>query len=91
MLEQAAGIANHGAELELDGLEMRVDARPAVRRQGVEQPIAPEILICLRFGHSRVSIVHLEFAPARMGRVPSGRKGMIAVPSGYLSAFLRQV
>jgi hypothetical protein len=51
MLEQTAGIANHGAELEFDGLEMRINSLAAVRRQRVEQLIAPQIVVYLGLGH----------------------------------------
>ncbi|WP_377812011.1 hypothetical protein [Bradyrhizobium oligotrophicum] len=48
----AAGLADHGAELEVDGLEMWIDTAAALRRQGIEQLIAPQVPIGLRLDHS---------------------------------------
>jgi hypothetical protein len=51
VLEETARIADHVAELELHRLEMRIDAFSAGRLQGAEQPIVPEVMISLGFGH----------------------------------------
>ncbi|MGJ4882435.1 MULTISPECIES: hypothetical protein [unclassified Bradyrhizobium] len=53
MPEMAARLADHGAELEINGLEVRLDPAAAVRRQGIEQLIAPQIAIGLRLDHSK--------------------------------------
>ncbi|UFZ03443.1 hypothetical protein LQG66_30140 [Bradyrhizobium ontarionense] len=52
MPEMAAGLADHGAQLEVDGLEMRIDTAAAFRGQGVDELIAPHITIGLRLDHS---------------------------------------
>ena len=57
VLEETAGLADDGSELELDGLKMRVDPPAAGSLQGAEQPIAPP-MISLTFGHA-VSAVRL--------------------------------
>ncbi|MDU0955567.1 MAG: hypothetical protein E6614_08280 [Bradyrhizobium sp.] len=55
MPERSTGLADHGAELEVDGLEVWIDTATALRRQGIEQLIAPEIAVSLRFDHSNVA------------------------------------
>jgi hypothetical protein len=53
VLQHAAGIANHLAKLECDRLEMGINATAAFGGQGVQQLIAPEILIRLHFEYWR--------------------------------------
>ena len=56
VLEKAACIADHLAELEIDWLEMRIYPRAAGRLQGAEQAIAPQIMIPVCFEHCVRSI-----------------------------------
>jgi hypothetical protein len=50
MLEETASLSDDGAELERDGLKMRIDPLPALRFQHREQLIAQRIPSCFRYG-----------------------------------------
>jgi hypothetical protein len=51
VLEQAAGVADHIAELEIDRLQMGIQPLSASGHQGAQQAIASQVMVRRDFGH----------------------------------------